>query len=58
MPFWSEVIYMGREINKEVMYMAKTYEPEREEHVEHDTVMVMLNGKLVEVTGDDPEVQE
>lgn len=49
---------MGREINKEVMYMAKTYEPEREEHVEHDTVMVMLNGKLVEVTGDDSEVQE
>lgn len=45
MPFWSEVIYMGREINKEVMYMAKIYEPEREEYVEHDTVMVMLNGK-------------
>ena len=45
MPFWSEVIYMGREINKEVMYMAKIYEPEREEYVEYDTVMVMLNGK-------------
>lgn len=32
------------------------YEPEYEEHVEHDTVMVPgLDGKLVEVTKSDPE---
>ena len=30
------------------------YEPEGQETVEHDTVMVMINGKLVEVTDDDP----
>lgn len=34
------------------------YEPEYEEEVEHDTVMVMIDGKLVEVTGDDPEVRK
>ena len=32
------------------------YEPEYEEDVEHDTVMVLgPDGKLVEVTKDDPE---
>ena len=31
------------------------YEPEYEETVEHDTVMVMVDGKLVEVTSDDAE---
>jgi len=30
-------------------------EPEYEEAVEHDTVMVMVDGKLVEVTSDDAE---
>lgn len=30
-------------------------EPEYEEVVEHDTVMVMVDGKLVEVTSDDAE---
>lgn len=33
--------------------MATHYEPEYEEKVEHDTVMVMIDGKLVEVTQDD-----
>lgn len=32
-----------------------TFEPEYEEKVEHDTVMTMVGGKLVEVTEDDPE---
>ena len=30
-------------------------EPEYEEVVEHDTVMEMVNGKMVEVTSDDLE---
>jgi len=29
------------------------YEPEYEESVDHDTVMVMVDGELTEVTGDD-----
>ena len=29
------------------------HEPEYEENVEHDTVMVMVDGELTEVTGDD-----
>ncbi len=32
------------------------FEPEYEEKVEHDTVMVMIDGKLMEVTQDDPEI--
>lgn len=31
------------------------YEPEYEEPVEHDTVMMMIDGELREVTADDPE---
>ena len=38
--------------------MGKTYEPEHEERVEHDTVLVLRKGKLVEVTGDDAEIRE
>lgn len=34
------------------------YEPEYEEEVEHDTVLVMVNGRLVEVTVDDPEIRQ
>lgn len=34
------------------------YEPEYEEGVECDTVMVMVNGKLTEVTQDDPETEQ
>ena len=34
------------------------YEPEYEEKVEHDTVMVMIDGKMVEVTRDDPEAEQ
>ena len=36
----------------------KHYEPEYEERVEHDTVMAMVDGKLVEVTGDAVEEGE
>ena len=38
--------------------MAKSYEPEHDETVTHDTVMVLVNGKLKEVTSDDPEVRQ
>lgn len=38
--------------------MARRYEPEYEEQVEHDTVMVMIDGKLTEVTQDDPEIRK
>jgi hypothetical protein len=38
--------------------MTPRYEPEYAEQVEHDTVMVMVDGKLVEMTQDDPEVQQ
>ena len=38
--------------------MARYNEPEHDEVVEHDTVMVLVNGKLVEVTGDDAEVRQ
>jgi hypothetical protein len=38
--------------------MARYYEPEHDEVVEHDTVMALVNGKLVEVTGDDAEVRQ
>ena len=35
--------------------MSFMYEPEYEEQVEQDTVMIMIDGKLVEVTDDDTE---
>lgn len=35
-----------------------TYEPEYIEVVEHDTVLEMVNGTLVEVTADDPEIRQ
>jgi len=35
-----------------------TYEPEYIEEVAHDTVMEMVDGRLVEVTADDPEVRK
>ena len=38
--------------------MGKTYESEHEERVEHDTVLVLQKGKMVEVTGDDAEIRE
>lgn len=34
------------------------HEPEYDEPVEHDVVMRMIDGKLTEVTDDDPEVRE
>lgn len=38
--------------------MAKRlYEPEQTEQVERDTVMVMIDGVLTEVSGDDPEAE-
>ena len=33
-------------------------EPEYQEPVEHDVVMRRIDGKLTEVTGDDPEIRE
>lgn len=33
-------------------------EPEYEETVEHDTVMIMAGNELVEVTADDPEAEQ
>lgn len=33
-------------------------EPEHDEAVEHDTVMVLVDGKLKEVTPDDLEVRQ
>ena len=33
-------------------------EPEPQEAVEHDVVMRMIDGKLTEVTQDDPEIRE
>ena len=36
------------------MFHKPAFEPEYEETVEHDTVMEMVDGKLVEVTDDDP----
>ena len=38
--------------------MARYYEPEHMEDVEHDTVMILADGKLVEVTADDAEVRK
>lgn len=34
------------------------HEPEYEEAVEHDTVMLMRDGRLTEVTEHDPEIRE
>lgn len=36
----------------------EVYEPEYEESVEHDTVMIMIDGGLREVTADDPEAEQ
>lgn len=33
-------------------------EPEHQESVEHDVVMRMIDGRLTEVTMDDPEIRE
>lgn len=40
------------------MFMTRYYEPEHVEDVEHDTVMILVDGKLVEVTADDAEVRK
>lgn len=37
------------------LFSNNQYEPEYEEEVQHDTVMEMTDGKLVEVTSDDFE---
>ena len=42
---------------KERVFKPK-HEPEYEEAVDHDTVMEMVDGNLVEVTGDDPEERQ
>lgn len=41
-----------------VICVKRYYEPEHVEDVDHDTVMIMVDGKLVEVTADDAEVRE
>ena len=41
-----------------VIHVKKNYEPEHVEDVEHDTLMVLIDGKLVEVTADDSEVRQ
>ncbi|MBQ7214324.1 MAG: hypothetical protein IJS25_07320 [Bacteroidales bacterium] len=38
--------------------MKPRHEPEYEEVVEHDTVMEMVEGELVEVSTDDPEIRQ
>lgn len=35
----------------------RRYEIEQTEEVERDTVMIMIDGVLTEVTGDDPEAE-
>ena len=52
-----ELIAMFRELI-EKLFRKNLYEPEYEEKVEHDIVMTTVDGKLVEVTSNDPEVQE
>ena len=41
--------------------MARKYEPEQDEKVERDTVLVMIDGELVDIAGevaeDDPEAE-
>lgn len=43
---------------KKVFNIPHKDEPEYLEEVEHDTVMIMVDGKLVEVTGDDSETRK
>ena len=38
--------------------MKPNYEPEYEEEVMHDTVMMMVDGELREVTADDTEAEQ
>ena len=49
---WREEGTKKSTMNQGVIKMAKRYEDEHEERVEHDTVMVLVNGKMVEVTGE------
>lgn len=35
----------------------RLYEREQTEEVERDTVLIMIDGVLTEVTGDDPEAE-
>ena len=35
----------------------RLYEREQAEEVERDTVLIMIDGVLTEVTGDDPEAE-
>lgn len=38
--------------------MFRKYEPEHVEIVDHDKLMILVDGKLVEVTADDTEVRK
>lgn len=40
------------------LFVKPNYEPEYDETVEYDIVMIMVDGKLTEVTADDLEVRE
>lgn len=40
------------------IFFKPNHEPEYEEKVEHDIAMTIVDGKLVEVTSDDPEEGE
>lgn len=40
------------------MAVLNKFEPEHIEEVEHDIVMIMKDGKLVEVTVDDSEIRK
>ena len=43
---------------KERIFKPPAHEGEHQESVEHDVVMRMIDGKLTEVTDDDPEIRE
>lgn len=49
---------MARKKKPEPFFEPDYFEPEHVEEVEHDTVMKMIDGKLVEVTADDPEEEQ
>ena len=42
----------------EKLFIRPNYEPEYDETVEHDIVMIMIDGKLTEVDADDSKVRE
>ena len=49
---------MLRDLFSKIINQPHEDEPEYQEAVEHDTVMMMVDGELVEVTGNDPKVRK